>query len=76
MKKRLIDLNPGVTAKVIKLDGGHGFQRQLRTRGIREGKSISLVTKQPSGPLVVRIGSIQITIGRGMARRVIVEVVK
>lgn len=74
MEVRLTDLRPGVAARVVRLEGGRGFQRQLRTRGIREGKKIELLTRQPRGPLVVRLGGTQITIGRGMARRVVVEV--
>lgn len=74
MKIRLSDLKPGVMARVSRLEGGRGFQRHLRTRGIREGEPISLVTRQPSGPLVVRVGSTQMTLGRGMAGKVIVEV--
>lgn len=74
MEIRLTDLRPGIVAKVLRLEGGRGFQRQLRTRGIREGKQIELLTRQPRGPLVVRLGGTQITIGRGMARRVVVEV--
>ncbi|MCD6248241.1 MAG: ferrous iron transport protein A [Hadesarchaea archaeon] len=73
---RLIDLKPGVAARVLRLEGGRGFQRHLRTRGIREGKRISLLTKQPGGPLVVRVDNTQLAIGRGMANRVIVEVGK
>jgi ferrous iron transport protein A len=74
MEIRLSDLKPSVTARILKLEGGHGFQRHLRTRGVREGKQIQLLTRQPRGPLVVMVGGIQLTIGRGMARRVIVEV--
>jgi len=74
MEVRLGELRPGVVARVLRLEGGHGFQRQLRTRGIREGKLISLVTRQPRGPLVVMVGGIQLTIGRGMAGRIVVQV--
>lgn len=74
MKVKLIDLKPGAEAEVCRLEGGRGFQRNMRTRGIREGKKISLVTKQPGGPLVVRVSGTQITMGRGRARKVVVEV--
>ncbi|KXB06765.1 hypothetical protein AKJ51_02935 [candidate division MSBL1 archaeon SCGC-AAA382A20] len=74
MEARLTELEPGVVAKITRVEGGHGFQRRLRTRGLREGRSVSLVTRQPGGPIVVRIGGTQFSIGRGVARKVIVEV--
>ncbi|MBS3815848.1 MAG: ferrous iron transport protein A [Hadesarchaea archaeon] len=74
MKKRLNDLDAGVRAKVSRIEGGRGFQRRLRTRGIREGKTITVVTRQPRGPIVVRVGGTQLTMGRGMANKVVVEV--
>lgn len=74
MEVNLIELEPGATAEIKRLEGGHGFQRRLRTRGVREGMPVSLVTRQPGGPIVVRIGGTQISMGRGMARKVIVEV--
>ena len=74
MEIRLSDLQPNIKAKILRLEGGRGFQMHLRTRGIREGKTIELLTRQPRGPLVVIVGGIQLTIGRGMAGKVIVEV--
>ncbi|NIQ04800.1 MAG: ferrous iron transport protein A [Candidatus Korarchaeota archaeon] len=74
MQIRLTHLRPGEVARVIRLEGGRGFQRHLRTRGLREGKLISLLTRQPRGPLVVKVDGIQLTLGRGMARKVVVEV--
>lgn len=74
MEIRLIDLEPGALARISRLEGGRGFQRRLRTRGVREGTPVSLVTREPGGPLVVRFGGTQMSMGRGMARKVIVEV--
>lgn len=59
---------------VYRLNGGRGFIRRLGTRGIQVGKHIKLIVKQPGGPLVVESEGCQMTMGRGMARKVIVEV--
>lgn len=74
MEVRLSELKTDLPAKVLRLEGGQGFQRRMRTRGIREGKMISLATKQPMGPLVVRVSGTQMTIGRGMAGKIVVQV--
>ena len=70
----LSDLSPGIKATIVALHGGHGFQRRLRTMGIREGKTIIVVAKQPfGGPLVLEVDGKWTTLGRGMARRILVR---
>ena len=62
--------------KIISLNGGQGFQRRLRVMGIREGQIIKIVTKQPfRGPLTIAVFGCQMTLGRGMANKITVEVV-
>ena len=70
----LINLPENKEARVVRLEGGHGFQRNLRARGIREGKIIKIVAKHPlQGPLVISIEGRETTIGRGMASKIWVE---
>ena len=75
MEIMLTDLKPGQKARIVRLEGGYGFQRKLRSRGIREEKTVQILTRQPGGgPVVISIGSKKTALGRGMAGRVIVEV--
>ena len=75
METPITNLKEGKEAVIIRLEGGIGFQRRLRTMGIREGKIIKVVTSHPlGGPLVVEVGGRKTTIGRGMAQRIVVEV--
>jgi len=70
----LMELHEKRTARIVELEGGAGFQRKLRVMGIREGQIIHVVTKQPfKGPLTIRVCGGHLTLGRGMARRIIVE---
>ena len=70
----LTNLSNKRKAKIVGLDGGRGFQRKLRTMGIREGQIITIVSKQPlRGPLTVAVGNSQMTLGRGMTNRITVE---
>lgn len=74
---KLTDLQPEQKARILRLEGGYGFQRNLRLRGIREGKTVEVITRQPiGGPVVISVDEREIAIGRGMASRVIVEVEK
>jgi ferrous iron transport protein A len=71
----LTDMGWGQRATIVRLEGGFGLQRKLRSLGVREGKVVTLLTGQPlRGPLVISIGGRQTAIGRGMASRIIVEV--
>lgn len=61
--------------RVVRIEGGHGFQRHLACLGIRVNKKVCKVTAQPfSGPLVVEVDGKQIAMGRGMCRKIFVEV--
>lgn len=73
----LLDLKDNKKAKIVGVQGGLGLQRKLRVMGIREGQEIKIVTKQPfRGPLTVNVCGSQMTLGRGMAQKILVEVVK
>lgn len=71
--RALSELGSGKEAKVISLKGGQGFRHRVETMGIRVGKRIRVVAKHPWGPIVVDIGGCQVTMGRGMANKVLVE---
>ena len=72
--KSLLDLSTNKKAKITSIDGGHGFQRKLQTLGIREGQEINVVSKQPfRGPITIKVCGSQMTLGRGLARRILVE---
>ena len=75
MEKALATMSQGEHGIILRLDGGELFQRKLRNIGIREGKRLFLVTRQYfGGPLVIRVDGRDTTIGRGMARRIFVDV--
>ena len=75
MENTLVKLKEGQEARILRLDGGMTFQHKLRTLGIREGKTIRIVTKQIfNGPLVVEVDGRNTTMGKGMASKIIIEV--
>jgi len=72
--KTLLTVKQKKQVRITSLNGGQGFQKRLRVMGIREGQLIKVVSKQPfRGPLTLEINGCQITIGRGMANRIVVE---
>jgi Fe2+ transport system protein FeoA len=73
MEKSLNELKSNQSGTVTQLKGGKTFKHRLRSRGIREDQKISVVTRQPAGPMVINAGKTQLTIGRGMSGKIIVE---
>jgi len=58
----LLHLPTNKKAKITSIDGGH------------EGQEIKVVSKQPfRGPITIKVCGSQMTLGRGMARRILVE---
>jgi ferrous iron transport protein A len=73
----LTQLEEGDSGVVVNIDGGYGLIRRLESLGIRVGKKVTKVSSQlMRGPITVRIDNYQVAIGFGMARKVIVRVVK
>ena len=63
---------------VIKtINGGHGFQKKLHVMGIRTGQQIKVISRQPfKGPLTIEVCGSQMTLGRGMAEKILVDDIK
>lgn len=74
MEISLIDLKEGLKAEVIRINGGFGMQQHLGSLGVQVG---SIITKVPiiqeRGPVMVEIEGNRISIGKEMARNIIVS---
>jgi len=67
----LASLKAGDKAVVAYLEGGTEFKNRIRSVGVREGKTVEVVTREPfGGPYVVKIDGTTLSIGRGMASKV------
>jgi len=61
-------------AKIIRIHGGRHFNHRMCIMNLREGQIIEVISKQPfMGPLTISIGKCKMTIGRGMAHKIMVE---
>ena len=75
MKVDLTQMRPGEIGIVEEMQGGHGFVKKLQSLGIRPGKKIAKVSSHFwRGPQTVEIDNMQIAVGFGMAKRILVEV--
>lgn len=80
MTKNQVSLDripPKTTATIHQIKGGHGLIQKLQVMGIRKGQNITMASKQPfRGPVTIKVQGREITIGRGMARKIMVEVIQ
>ena len=71
----LTQMQPGEAGLVVEIRGGQGLITRVQSMGLRPGKKITKVSSHFwHGPQTLEIGNMQIAIGFGMARRILVEV--
>jgi len=74
--KRLLQIHPGTSVRVIDFDGGVNLRSKLTQYGIYPGDRLRLLRKAPlGGPLLVECNDREIALGRGVADKIIVELV-
>ena len=67
-------METGERGRVIEIAGGYGLTRRLEAMGIRPGKKITKVSSMlMRGPVTIQVDGVQVAIGFGMARRILVE---
>jgi len=71
----LTQMQPKESGVVMEIQGGCGLIRKLQSMGIRPGKKITKISSHFwRGPQTVEIDNLQIAIGFGMAKKILVEV--
>jgi len=74
MPMTLDQLRNGQTVVMLGFGGGRGLARKLDAMGLRPGKELRMVSSQlMRGPITVLLDGRQVALGRGIARRILVE---
>jgi ferrous iron transport protein A len=72
----LDSMKPGQKARVVEIRGGWGLRQKLNELGLFPNQIVSISNASIwRGPLLVRINSNEVALGRGVARKVLVEVI-
>jgi ferrous iron transport protein A len=67
-------MEAGQSGTVVQIEGGRGMINRLSALGIRAGKRITKISSMfMRGPVTIQVGNMQIAIGFGMAKRIIVQ---
>ena len=70
----LTQAKTGQTVRIMRFDGGLGFEHKLRQLGLFPGDQARVLRHAPlGGPILVEVEGRSIALGRGVASRVIVE---
>jgi len=73
MRKKLSEMSYGEEGIVKSIEGN--LRNKVAGMGIRVGKKIKMATRQPiKGPVVVTVDQSSISLGLGIADKIIVEV--
>ncbi len=74
--KTLDMFGAGEKAKVIEVKGGWGLRQKLSEMGILPGQIVTVSNSSLwRGPILVQIHSNEVALGRGVARKILAEVV-
>ena len=59
--------------KIVEIQGGKGFVKRLFDLGLFPGQVVEVISRGP--PVVLRVNDTEIAVGRGVARKIVVEAV-
>jgi len=76
MEQSLVDLKPGETGMVRKLQGGRHFVARLAALGFTIGAPVKVVRANGHGPLLVSLRGTQVALGYGEAEGIMVTPVR
>lgn len=69
----LSHMRPGQSGVVVEIQGGFGLISRLNALGILPGKRVKKISSMIArGPVTIEVDRVQIAIGFGMAKRIIV----
>ena len=72
----LLELSKGGSAKIVEIGGGGLVQQKLENLGFHRGTVVKKVRGMfIHGPLIIMVGQSEVAIGRGLAKKVMVELV-
>jgi Fe2+ transport system protein FeoA len=68
----LLNLENNKNAEILSIKGGIGIKQKLSRLGIRPGVVVTKINHS-SGPVILKVGSAKLAIGRKMSERIILK---
>jgi len=76
MKNRLSDINPGCLVQIQGINGGENLRDKMLSMGLLPGQTIQIISKQSRGPVIIKVNGTRLVLGRGMAEKIYVSLIK
>ncbi len=74
MNRTLVNLTNNEEGLILSVEGGSGARAKLEAMGIRPGKKIKKLSSHIfKGPVIIEIDGRDIALGRGLAKKVVLE---
>ncbi len=70
----LAELPTGARGKIVSIDAGQGLTRRLIQMGLFPGAEIEVLLNEGRGLILVRVRGLEVAISRGIAMKILVEV--
>ncbi len=68
--------SPGERVRLVAIYGGRGQRQHLADLGLNLGVTLEVVQAGPFGPLTLSVGGSRLALGRGMAHKIMVELLE
>ena len=75
-KMTLDSVKENIEVKIIEIEGGHQMKRQIEDIGIRKNDRVQILQNSKSGPIILMKNNLRVAIGRGMSKKITIEIVK
>ena len=72
----LTSLPPGQRARLVRIEGGRQAVHRLSEMGLTPGVELEVLRRNGGGPLLLAVRDTRLALGRGMADRVLVEIIE
>jgi len=66
---------PGEEVRLTAIHGGRRMRRRLADLGLNPGLTVRVVQRDRHGPLILAVKDSRLALGRGMAHRIMVELI-
>lgn len=64
----------GENVRLVDIIGGQDLRKRLADLGFNQGMTLRIVQKDANGPLILAVKDSRMVLGRGMAQKVMVEI--
>ncbi len=71
--RKLSQVNAGDEVVLMDILGGRCVRSKLFNMGLTPGLRLKIITKNTSGPIVLKVRDFRLALGRGMAEKIMVK---